>query len=118
MAVIHRKDMPVEVGLGGNSIQSMARADMGTESLTVSEVTVAPGGSIPLHTHPGHEEVMVVSEGTLQATLGDETASVEVGDTVIAPDGETHGMKNTSDRPAKILAIFPTTDVQRKLVEE
>ncbi len=117
MPVIRRKDVPADEGLGGNSVQPLARAELGTESLTVSEVTVPPGGSIPLHTHPGHEEVMVVSEGTLQAALGDETTTVVVGDTVIAPDGETHGMTNTSGRPAKILAIFPTTDVQRRLVE-
>ena len=117
MPVIRRKDVPTDEGRGGNSVQSVARAELGRESLTVSEVTVPPGGSIPLHTHPGHEEVMVVSEGTLQARLEDETTTVVVGDTVIAPDGETHGMTNTSDKPAKILAIFPTTDVQRQLVE-
>ena len=117
MAVIRRKDVPTEEALGGNRVQPLARAELGTKSLTVSEVTVLPGGRIPLHTHPGHEEVMVVSEGTLQATLGEATVTVEVGDTVIAPDGEIHGMTNTSERPAKILAIFPTTDVQRQLVE-
>lgn len=103
--------------LAGNSARVFANKDLGSESLTVTEISVKPGGEIRLHTHPGHEECMVILSGDLQATMGDVVESVSAGDTVIAPSDIVHGLKNISGETAKFLAIFPTTDIQRNWVE-
>ncbi len=117
MPIIQRGDVPVEEMAGGNQSQPLARSDLGAASLTVSEVTVPAGGQIPLHIHPGHEECILIVAGALQAVLGDEETTVVAGDTIIAPDSVRHALRNTSAAPAKILAIFPTVDVQRQILE-
>lgn len=117
MPIIRRGDVPVEE-LAGNQAQPLARGDLGAVSVTASEVTIPPGGQIALHIHPGHEECILITDGTLQARLGDDEAAVSIGDTIIAPDGVKHSLTNTSDSPAKIIAIFPTIDVQRQWLDQ
>ena len=112
-----KKEQITAGDLAGNSARVFANKDLGSASLTVTEITVEPGGEIRLHTHPGHEECMVILSGDLQATMGDVVESVSAGDTVIAPADTVHGLKNISGDMAKFLAIFPTTDIQRHWVE-
>jgi quercetin dioxygenase-like cupin family protein len=116
MPIIKRGSVPAE-DLRGNSSQPLARADLGAKALTVTQITLNPGGEVRLHTHPGHEECMVILSGTLQATMDGRETAVSAGDSIIAPSDVVHGLKNTSRRPATIIAIFPTTDVQRKYLE-
>ena len=97
--------------------QPIARGDLGAASLTITELTLQPGGQVPLHIHPGHEECMMVLEGTLESVLGDDKDTVAAGDTIIAPDSVRHSLTNISGQPAKVLAIFPTTNVQRQFLE-
>lgn len=101
------------------SIMRLARvtAEHGAASLTIGELTIAPGASVPVHIHPPHEEAMIVLKGTLEAVLGDERVPVGEGTTVLAPKGVKHGFVNTSNRPATIMFIFPTTNVQRVAAE-
>lgn len=91
--------------------------EMGAKSMTVGEATIAPGGSIPLHIHPGHEEGIYIAEGTLDGRLGDERATLTAGDFILAPTGVKHELVNSTKRPAKIIFIFPTTKVTRQMVE-
>jgi len=114
---IVRKGQVAAGELAGNIAQVFANKELGSESLTVTEITVKPGGEIRLHTHPGHEECMVILHGDLQAIMGDSVESVRAGDTVIAPSDVVHGLKNVSGEMAKFIAIFPTTDIQRNWIE-
>ena len=116
MPIIRKGQVPAG-DLGGNISQVLANADLGAASLTVSQTTIQPGGEIRLHTHPGHEECMVILSGALQATMADAEQTVGQGDTIIAPSDIVHGLKNTSGEPATFVAIFPTTDVQRNWIE-
>ncbi len=116
MPIIRREDVPAEEE-GGVRRQPIATGDLGAASLTVTEVTLPPGGRVPLHIHPGHEECMIILEGTLQAVLGDQKQTVVAGNAIIAPDSVKHSLTNTGDGPARILAIFPTTNVQRQALE-
>lgn len=116
MPIVRREDIPMEAE-GRLRRQPIARSDLGAVSLTVTEITMLPGGQIPLHIHPGHEECIMVLAGTLEVVLGDEKKTVAAGYTIIAPDSVKHSLTNISNRPARILAIFPTTDVQRKFLE-
>lgn len=116
MPIVRKGQVP-SGELGGNISQALANGDLGAASLTVSQVTINPGGEIRLHTHPGHEECMVILNGTLQATMADSVEVVTGGDTIVAPSDVVHGLRNASGEPATFIAIFPTTDVQRNWVE-
>ena len=87
------------------------------KSLYLGHLDVNPGATIGTHIHPDSEEAMVIVEGELEAVLGDETTTVGVGDTVLAPAGVKHGFVNRSGAKASLLAIFPKTEFQRVAVE-
>ena len=74
-----KKEQITAGDLAGNSARVFANKDLGSASLTVTEITVEPGGEIRLHTHPGHEECMVILSGDLQATMGDVVEAVSAG---------------------------------------
>jgi len=82
----------------------------------VREVTLQPGASIPLHTHPTHPECIVILEGEVEGRLADEVRPLGPGNSILAPAGVKHNLVNKGKGPARILAIFPTNQVTRELV--
>ena len=109
MPIIKKQDMnKAEASAPGQEICEIVDAGSGTHSLEIGELTIAGKTRMAKHIHPGTEEAMVVIEGTLDAILGRERATIGPGDTVLAPAGSTHGFVNRGDTPARVLFIFPT----------
>ena len=109
MPIIRKQDTNTPEGSApGHQVHEVVDAERGTESLEIKEVTIAANTRLPKHIHPSTEEAMVVVEGTLDALLGGERATIGPGDTVLAPAGTTHGFVNRYDAPARVLFIFPT----------
>jgi len=118
MPVVRQSEFPQD-NLGPDVVRKFyINKQLGGAALTVGEATIAPGGSIPLHIHPGHEEGILVTEGTLEGNLGDEISTLEAGDVIIAPQGVKHELINNTKNPAKIIFIFPTLDVTRTVIEK
>lgn len=90
--------------------------DNGGSNLTVVDAGIDPGAGLSLHIHPNYEEVMLVVEGTIEAVLEDETRILGPGDLLLAPAGVKHTITNRSDKPARVLAIYPTTTPDRVFV--
>ena len=68
-----------------------------------------PGQSLhPPHKHV-EEEMMIVREGTLEATLNGQATRVEVGGMIFCASGEMHGLKNVGTTRATyyVLKWFP-----------
>jgi quercetin dioxygenase-like cupin family protein len=108
MPIIRKRDMTSGEGASpGHEILEVVDGKRGTQSLEIKEVTIAPNTRLPTHIHPNTEEAMVVLEGSLDAILGLERATIGPGDSVLAPAGATHGFVNRSDAPARVLFIFP-----------
>ncbi len=116
MPIIKRGDVPAQEEAGIRR-QPLANGSLGAVSLTVLELTMAPGSRIPMHIHPGHEECMVILEGALEWVMGDAKGTVRAGSTIIVPKDVKHTLLNATRSPAKFIAIFPTTSMQRTLVE-
>lgn len=118
MPIVRQSEFPKD-NLGPDVLRRFyINRELGGASLTVGEATIAPGGSIPLHIHPGHEEGILVMEGTLQGSLDDQISTLEAGDVIIAPQGIKHELVNNTNSPAKIIFIFPTLDVTRTVIEK
>jgi quercetin dioxygenase-like cupin family protein len=117
MPITHKAGLTPSTVFSNVSSLPLAGAQSGAVSLTINELVIPPGGAVPLHYHPTHEEAMVVLEGALEATLGSEVATVTAGTTVLAPQQVVHGLRNRSNAPARILAIFPVASPQRVFVE-
>jgi mannose-6-phosphate isomerase-like protein (cupin superfamily) len=70
------------------------------------EMRVAPNGSTPPpHSHPGHEELVYVLEGTLRYRVGENTRDLGPGDSMATPCGEVHSFSNPHAEPVRALVI-------------
>jgi len=117
MPILDKNELDREERFPGVDRWQVVSGDKGAVSLNVGQLTFNPESSVPNHTHPT-EEAMLVLEGELEAVLGDETTVVKAGQTVLAPAGVKHGFVNRSDGQACLLAIFPTTNIEIQLVED
>lgn len=86
------------------------------EDLTVFCERIAPGDRIPLHQHTV-PEVFFVDTGRIEATVGDETKSIERGTTVFIPARVPHGFRNLGDGVAEIHAVFPAREIDIRYLE-
>lgn len=81
------------------------------EQLTVFCEQIAAGDSIPLHKHLREPEVLFVDQGTIEATLGEETRTIGAGAIVFIPTGMLHGFRNCGEGIAEIHAVFPAREI-------
>ena len=77
------------------------------KEIVIVAVDFEPGGSSGLHTHPGDEHGTVI-EGTLMVRSGKdgEFKILTVGQTFSTPPNTPNELKNTSDKPAKIINVL------------
>ncbi|XP_010261910.1 PREDICTED: auxin-binding protein ABP19a-like [Nelumbo nucifera] len=89
-------------GLNGLGI-SMARLDL------------APGGVVPMHTHPGATELLLVVQGTITTAFIDSASSVYLktlkkGDIMVYPQGLLHFQVNAGGIPAIAFVSFSSSN--------
>ena len=63
---------------------------IGGEQALLCRVTYAPGKFVPRHAHPEAEQVMVVVDGEVEVTIGDETRRLGGGDVCVMNAGVEH----------------------------
>jgi quercetin dioxygenase-like cupin family protein len=69
-------------------------------------ITVAPGGVVARHTHPGIE-MGYLQEGKATMVIGDQPEiKLKAGDSYLIPAGAPHSAKNTGTTPIKIIGTF------------
>ena len=91
------------------SDRDLISAEHGAASLTVSEIVIEPGYVGGTHTHDTDQAVMV-TEGSIQFTVGDETQTVRSGYSMLAPPGVPHRLVNNTWVAARLLVISPTNE--------
>ncbi|MDA1189942.1 MAG: cupin domain-containing protein [Chloroflexi bacterium] len=116
--MIKRKDIKLDESSPNLKRLTLISDQHGAGYLTFGELIIAPGKSVPLHTHPTHEEGMYSLDGDLQYILGDETGVLGKGDAMLAPAGLKHKITNASSEPRRVMFIFPTTNVKREVLPE
>ena len=100
----------------GTQTNTLVGKDNGGQNLTVVSAELDPGAGLALHIHAGYEEATLVVEGNIEAVLEGETRTLGPGDLLLAPAGTTHTITNRSEKPARVLAIYPTTNPERVFV--
>ena len=78
------------------------------EDLTLGRVVIKRGQSNPRHAHPSCEEVLYLLSGRLEHTLGNETYSLEPGDTLAIPPGVFHNAVSTGEEDAVMIVAYST----------
>jgi mannose-6-phosphate isomerase-like protein (cupin superfamily) len=67
--------------------------------------TMPPGGDGGLHLHTHEDESVHLLEGCLEVTIGEETFTMQAGQTYFAPRDIPHRLRNTGNVPARALLI-------------
>jgi quercetin dioxygenase-like cupin family protein len=80
--------------------------DAGARKIILLSVELPPGTVHLLHRHPNAEQIMYVLEGSCLALSEGEPVRLKEGDAVFIAQGEWHGVRNDTDRPAVTLIIY------------
>lgn len=75
------------------------------KEISIEHFVKPPGHSSPNHAHPS-AQILVVLEGKLAITVGDETQELGPGDTVFLSGDEPHVVSNPLDTISVGLDIF------------
>ncbi len=54
---------------------------------------------------------MFVHEGTVEATIENDVSQIEEGGMTLVPPGELHSVRIVSDEVARVVGVFPGTNV-------
>ena len=104
--VIGAADFSTLVNPGVTSLQILWPGNAPGARATVTQVTIAPGGTQPRHSHPQAEQIWIVQRGRGELLLeGSESRPLRAGEVVRTPAGEIHGLHNTGAEPFVYLAI-------------
>ena len=66
----------------------------------------APNSIIPEHKHP-HEQISVVTEGSLKMTIGEETKTLKAGEGVVIPPDVEHKAISSSQMTKAFDTWYP-----------
>jgi len=67
--------------------------------------TIAPGGSVKMHSHAERPGFLYVLEGELTEYRGDAVKIFKPGDSWTEAGDTVHGVKNNTDKPAVAIVI-------------
>jgi quercetin dioxygenase-like cupin family protein len=107
----HIRDTPAEVmtkpDQEGLIVRNVINRDVaGARRIIVLTSEFPPGKVHLLHRHPNAEQIMYVLEGSCLALSEGEPVRLKEGDVVFISQGEWHGVRNDTDRPAVTLVIY------------
>ena len=85
-------------------------SDVGAEELMLVCIEIEPGNYLPSH-RDSNEELLVVTAGAVEATIGDETIDLEAGQCAVVPEMEPHGLHNAGSETARVLGFFPENEL-------
>ncbi len=63
---------------------------IGGDQVLMCRVVYAPGTTVKRHSHPATEQVMLITDGAVLMTIGDETRELAAGDVAVVNRGIEH----------------------------
>jgi quercetin dioxygenase-like cupin family protein len=115
MPVVNNRDVPVEQMYPLVERKELIGKKMGAANMTMGEITIQPGGEIPLHKH-NVEDCVLVRKGTGEIYVDDELIKVSSSMSVLIPAGIKHKVVNTGSDALHIIFAFPSVEVERNLL--
>jgi quercetin dioxygenase-like cupin family protein len=82
----------------------------GNKSTTVVYFELEPGCRLGSHTDSA-EEILLILEGTAEATVGDERGLVSAGDMAVVPAMVPHALRNAGDETVRVVGFFSSNVV-------
>lgn len=85
---------------------------------TFGYVQILPGQKNPRHHHPNSDEMLIVIEGELSHSLGEEVYRLSAGMAIHIPQGVEHDATNHGVETARMIVSYPTSDRRVVMGEE
>ncbi|WVZ21063.1 hypothetical protein V8G54_008385 [Vigna mungo] len=95
----------------------------GLNSLGISagRLDIGKGGSIPMHTHPGATELLILVEGEITAGFMTPfhlyTKALKPGDVIVFPQGQLHFQVNSGNEKATAFLAFSSANPGAQLLD-
>jgi quercetin dioxygenase-like cupin family protein len=87
-------------------------------AMSMVELTLSPGGSVPDHVHVHEDETLYVLEGALDVRVGEQRLTLGSGGCAFAPRGTAHAFANRGFGPARVLQVSsPAAEPTRAFLE-
>jgi mannose-6-phosphate isomerase-like protein (cupin superfamily) len=78
--------------------------------MEVHETTLAPGGSPHPPHHHKHDELFLISTGSLEITIAGKTSVIGPGSAAYVHSNEEHGVRNNGSIDAQYFVVATGTD--------
>ena len=104
----HREELRVIAGGKGEIVlhHKFEREQLFGKSRLVAELIIKPGDSIGVHKHDPDAEIYYMLSGELVSVAADGAEEPFLpGDAMLTGGGDSHSVRNDSDKDAKMLAI-------------
>ncbi len=82
----------------------------GTASTATVLFELDPGAELPVHTDSA-EELLVVVQGTGEASVGDEVGRIRKHEVALVPPMAPHGLRNIGDDVLRVFGTFSSSTV-------
>ena len=106
MQIIRRSQIPILKNAGVESEQLLFPESCPEARVTVTRVTIPPGGTSPRHVHETAEQVWLATSGHGTLLLADnEETHLQEGDVLRLAPGDVHGFFNDSQQPFVYIAV-------------
>lgn len=113
---IRFSDAPDATPFPGVITKLLMNKEKGSAAITVGEVRIMPGHTLPLHIHKV-EEALVFLSGDARVETGGKEVPVTGPSILLTPAGTKHSVTNVGTDEVRILFFFPAIEVERILVE-
>src|SRR5580698_3945492 len=96
---------------GGNTARSILNGITHSGAhLEVHETVLAPGAMPHPPHHHMHEELFLISRGTLEVTIAGKITTIGPGSAAFIHSGEEHGIRNIGQEPAQYFVVAIGTE--------
>ncbi|MCB2190477.1 MAG: cupin domain-containing protein [Deltaproteobacteria bacterium] len=115
MSILKNAELPVEQMYPKVQRKELIGKNMGATGLSMGEITIEPGGEIPLHYH-SMEDCILLRQGSGEVHIEGKVHKVTAPMTLLIEPNLQHKVVNTGNEDIRIIYGFPGVDVDRHLV--
>ena len=105
MQIVNLREQELMSNFEGHHVAFPVSSATGNAATATVYMEFEPGAELPEH-RDSAEELLLVLEGTVEAYVDGETATLREGDLAVVPPMAPHGTRNVSDKRARLIGFF------------
>jgi quercetin dioxygenase-like cupin family protein len=99
----------------GGFMLKVSPKNNGSQHLVLVTEDLLPGDTIPRHQHLGQDEIVFIQAGAAHVQVGDQQRDLHAGGLVFIPAYTWVSLRNNSNEPTSIVAIFSAPGFENHL---